>query len=113
MAKFDSFLSLDRARVEGVGAQSKERKGSKLAAQHSGVIVQKPKVPNTYELKIWLLQSGNYVFAHKKKFIKHSIAVGLRLSRTTAMQRCAWLICQLAAETGPRKRAGGPAYQMQ
>ena len=28
MAKFDPFLSLDCARVEGVGAQSKERKGS-------------------------------------------------------------------------------------
>ena len=27
-AKFDPFLSLDCARVEGVGAQSKERKGS-------------------------------------------------------------------------------------
>ena len=32
MAKFDPFLSLDCARVEGVGAQSKERKGSKFAA---------------------------------------------------------------------------------
>ena len=32
MAKFDRFLSLDCARVEGVGAQSKERKGSDLAA---------------------------------------------------------------------------------
>ena len=31
-AKFDSFLSLDCARVEGVGAQSKERKGSNFAA---------------------------------------------------------------------------------
>ena len=31
MAKFDSFLSLDCARVEGVGAQSKERKGSNFA----------------------------------------------------------------------------------
>ena len=28
MAKFDPFLSLDCARVKGVGAQSKERKGS-------------------------------------------------------------------------------------
>ena len=27
VAKFDPFLSLDCARVEGVGAQSKERKG--------------------------------------------------------------------------------------
>ena len=32
MAKFDPFLSLECARVEGVGAQSKERKGSNFAA---------------------------------------------------------------------------------
>ena len=32
MAKFDPFLSLDCARVEGVGVQSKERKGSNFAA---------------------------------------------------------------------------------
>ena len=31
MARFDPFLSLDCARVEGVGAQSKERKGSNFA----------------------------------------------------------------------------------
>ena len=31
MAKYDPFLSLDCARVEGVGAQSKERKGSYFA----------------------------------------------------------------------------------
>ena len=31
MAKFDPFLSLDCARVGGVGAQSKERKGSNFA----------------------------------------------------------------------------------
>ena len=31
-AKLDPFLSLDCARVEGVGAQSKERKGSNFAA---------------------------------------------------------------------------------
>ena len=31
-AKFDRFLSLDCARVEGGGAQSKERKGSNFAA---------------------------------------------------------------------------------
>ena len=51
MAKFDPFLSLDRARVEGVRAQSKERKGSNFAAQRSGAIVQKPEGPNTYDLK--------------------------------------------------------------
>ena len=31
MAKFDPFPSLDCARVEGVGLQSKERKGSNFA----------------------------------------------------------------------------------
>ena len=36
-AKFD--LSLDCARVDGGGAQSKERKGSNFAAQRSGAIV--------------------------------------------------------------------------
>ena len=57
MAKFDPFLSLDCARVESVGAQSKESKGSNLAgsvAERSGAIVQKPEGPNTYDLKIWL-----------------------------------------------------------
>ena len=39
MAKFDPFLSLDCARLEGVGAQSKERKGYNFAAQRSGAIV--------------------------------------------------------------------------
>ena len=48
MAKCDPFLSSDCASVEGVGAQSKERKGSNFAAQHSGAIVQKPKGPNIY-----------------------------------------------------------------
>ena len=52
MAKLDPFLSLDYARVEGVGAQSKERKGSNFAVQRSGAIVKKPKGPNTYDLKI-------------------------------------------------------------
>ena len=50
MAKFDSFLSLDCDRVEGVGAQSKERKGSNFAAQRSGAIVRKPEGQNTYNL---------------------------------------------------------------
>ena len=53
-AKFDPSLSLDCARVEGVGAQSNERKGSNFAAQRSGAIVQKPEGPNTNDLKIWL-----------------------------------------------------------
>ena len=56
MAKFDPFLSLDCARVEGVEAQSKERKGSNFAAQRSGAIVQKPEGPNTYDymaIAIW------------------------------------------------------------
>ena len=51
MAKFDPFLSLDFAKLEGVGAQSKERKGSNFAAQRSGAIVLKPEGPNTYDLK--------------------------------------------------------------
>ena len=51
MAKFDPFLSLDCARVEGVGAQSKERKGYNFAAWRSGAIVQKPKGPNTNGFK--------------------------------------------------------------
>ena len=51
MAKFDPFLSLDCARVEGVGAPSKERKGSNFVAQRSGAIVQKPEGPNTYDFK--------------------------------------------------------------
>ena len=53
-AKFDPFLSLDCARVDSMGAQSKERKGSNFAVQPSGAIVQKPKGPNTYNLKIRL-----------------------------------------------------------
>ena len=51
MAKFDPFLSLDCARVEGMGAQSKESKGSNFAAQRSGAIVQKPEGPNTFDSK--------------------------------------------------------------
>ena len=51
MAKFDPFLSLVCARVEGVGAQSKEMMASNFAAQRSGAIVQKPKGPNTYDYK--------------------------------------------------------------
>ena len=43
MAKFGPFLSLDCARVEGVGAQSRERKGSNFAAQRSGSIVLQAK----------------------------------------------------------------------
>ena len=51
IAKLDLFLSLDCARVKGVGAQSKERKGSNFAAQRNGAIVQKPEGPNTYNIK--------------------------------------------------------------
>ena len=56
MAKFDSFFSLDCARVEGVGAQSKGRKekGSNFAVQLSRAIVMKSEGQNTYDLKIWL-----------------------------------------------------------
>ena len=51
MAKFDPFLTLDCARVEGAGVQSKERKASNIAEQRSGAIVQKPGRPNTYDSK--------------------------------------------------------------
>ena len=56
MAKFDPFFSLDCARVEGVGAQSKGRKekGSNFAVQLSRAIVMKSEGQNTYDLKIWL-----------------------------------------------------------
>ena len=54
MSKFDPFFSFDCARVEGMGAQSKERRGSIFAAQRSGAIVKKPIGPNKYDLKIWL-----------------------------------------------------------
>ena len=50
IANFDPFLSLESARVEGVGAQSKERKGSNFAAQPSGAIFQKPEGLNTYSI---------------------------------------------------------------
>ena len=43
MAKFDPYLSLDCARVEDLGAQFKEGKGSNFAVQCSRAIVQKPK----------------------------------------------------------------------
>ena len=39
MAQFDPFLSLDCARVEGVGAQSKESKALNFAVQRSRAIV--------------------------------------------------------------------------
>ena len=53
MEKFDPFLSLDCAGVEGRGgAQSKETKGSNFAAKRSGAIVQNPEGPNKYNLEI-------------------------------------------------------------
>ena len=56
MAKFDPFLSLDCAGMQGMGAiQVMDRiKFCNVA------IVQKPEGPNTYDLKIWLLPSGNH-----------------------------------------------------
>ena len=67
MAKFDPFLSLHCARVEGIGAQSKEKKGSHFAAQRSGAIVQKPEGPNTHDSKnptiaIWEHCMGNGLY---------------------------------------------------
>ena len=86
MAKFDPFLSLGCARVEGVGAQSKERKGSNFAALHSGAIVQKPEWPNTYDLKIWLQQSGNHVSLFHLRRSSDSVAVGFMANfRTFAL----------------------------
>ena len=49
-AKFDPFLPLDCARVEGVGAQSKERKGSNFAIwqpcrqEHWRAVGQRPRL---------------------------------------------------------------------
>ena len=55
-AKFDPFLSLDCARVEGVGAQSKKRKGSNFAAQRSeAIVLQAPRAKH--------LQSKNLAIA--------------------------------------------------
>ena len=45
ITKLYPFLSMDYAQVEGLGAQSKARKGYNFAAQRSGAIVQKPKGP--------------------------------------------------------------------
>ena len=56
MAKFDPFYFLDCARVQAVGAQSKERKGSNFAAQRSGAIVQKPGGPNTGGAELVLME---------------------------------------------------------
>ena len=58
MANFDAFLPLDCARVEGVGAQSKERKGSNFAAQRSGAIVLQARrakriQPKNLAIAIW------------------------------------------------------------
>ena len=69
-AKFDPFLSLDCARMEGMAAQSKERKGSNFATQLCGAIVQKPEGPNTYNLKIWLSPSGNHGEATRRAGVR-------------------------------------------
>ena len=58
MAKFDPFLSLDCARVEGMGVQSKERKGSNFAVLRSGAIVNqalsaKRMKPKDLAIDIW------------------------------------------------------------
>ena len=51
MAKFDPFYSLDCARVQAVGAQSKERKGSNFAAQRSGAIGHQARRVKTIQSK--------------------------------------------------------------
>ena len=54
MAKFDPFLSLDCARVEGVGRNPRKGRDQILQCSVAEPIVQKPEGPNTYDLKIWL-----------------------------------------------------------
>ena len=50
-AKFDPFLSLDYTRVEDMGAQSKERKGTHFAVQHSGAIVIQARMSKRIQSK--------------------------------------------------------------
>ena len=50
-AKFDPFLSLDCARVEGVGAQYKERKGSGNLV----LVDNKPKIIVRYTTLVWMI----------------------------------------------------------
>ena len=75
MAKFDPFLSFDCARVEGVGAQSKERKGSNFAAQHSGAKVlqaRRAKHIRSKNLAIAIWQPCNQMQVKKNgQFSKH------------------------------------------
>ena len=66
MEKFDPFLSLDCARVEGMGAHSKDRKESNFVAQRSGAIVLQARRAKHIQSKnlaiaIWQpwLQVGN------------------------------------------------------
>ena len=54
MAIFDPSLSLDCTRVEGVGAQSKERKGSNFAAERSGAIVLQAQRAKRIRYKKWI-----------------------------------------------------------
>ena len=89
MAKFDPFLSLDCARVEGLGAQSKERKGSNFAAQRSGAIFQKPEGPNTHDMKMWLSPSSNLEGGKEEGGRKRSFG-------WMGGQPCRWQGCQMA-----------------
>ena len=61
-AKFDPFLSLVCARVEGVGVQSKERKGSTFAVQHSGAIVLQAQRAKHMQSKKFAIQRSAKVF---------------------------------------------------
>ena len=103
MAKFDPFLSLDCARVEGVGAQSKERKGSNFAAQLSGAIVQKPEGPNTYNIKnlaraIW----QPWLFPHPNTLNK---SAALSRTRTDLRQTIAYCrSCELVQRSEWKER---------
>ena len=62
MAKFDPFLSLYCAGVEGGRAQSKEKKGSNFAVQRSGAIVLQAQRAKGVQPENWLCSSGNHAY---------------------------------------------------
>ena len=71
MAKFDPSTL----------AQSKEKKGSNLAAHCSGAIVQKPRVPNAKDRKILLQPSGNQGTNNKFLTLTECFLANVSLSR--------------------------------
>ena len=60
MAKCDPFLSLDCARVEGVGRNPREGRDQILQRSVVEPFSLKPEGPNIYNLKVWLMPSGNH-----------------------------------------------------